>query len=178
MKSPTMPSFDATDAHLAKKYSVLKSIVPAWLLAGTLDILAAIVHADIQGIPAASVLKAIASGVMAAEAFRGGNITAAIGLGLHFAIMLMIVLCSWWLIQRFAWLANSLWRAGAALGLGVYAVMNLVVLPLSAIAYKPSYSWSSLVIGLAIHILCVGVPIAWIIQRHNPRVTKQAAINP
>lgn len=172
MRSRTLPSFEATDAHIAKKHGVTVTIVSAWLLAGTLDILAAITHAGIQGVTAISVLKAVASGVMAMEAFRGGNTAALIGLALHFAIMFMIVLCSWQVITRFTWFATNAWRAGTILGAGIYAVMNLVVLPLSAIAYKPSYSWSSLVIGLVIHILCVGLPIAWVIQRHIVYETK------
>jgi hypothetical protein len=172
-----LPSLEATVAPSIKTEGVAAAILSAWLTAGSLDILAAITHAGLHDVPATSVLKAVASGVMGAAAFRGGNVAALTGLGLHFAIMLVIVLCSWHLMQRFAWLATKPWRTGAALGLGIYAVMNLAVLPLSAIAYKPSYSWSSLLIGIAIHIMCVGLPIAWILQRGTARTKNQAVTN-
>ena len=174
MKSSSLPSLKAIATSPNKKNGVTTAIASAWLLAGSLDIVAAILHAGLQGVPAVSVLKAVASGAMGAAAFRGGSVAALTGLGLHFTIMLIIVLCSWQLMQRFAWLAIKPWRAGVVLGIGVYLVMNLAVLPLSAIAYKPSYSWSSLLVGVGIHIMCVGLPIAWILQRRAARIKNQA----
>jgi hypothetical protein len=178
MSSSSLASSETTATTSNKNIDIATAIASAWLLAGSLDILAAIVHAGLHGVPPILVLKAVASGALGAAAFHGGIGTALTGLGLHFSIMLIIVLCSWQFIQRFRWLAIKRWRAGVALGIGVYLVMNLAVLPLSAIAYTPSYSWSSLLVGLGIHIVCVGLPIAWILQRRAARIKNQAVINP
>ena len=47
--------------------------------------------------------------------------------------------------------------SGLIYGVGVYLVMNLVVLPLSA-AGRPSFAWPILLNGLLIHMLGVGLP--------------------
>jgi hypothetical protein len=146
-----------------------KSIVFAWLAAGTLDILAALATSGLKGIGPLSVLKAIASGVMGAKAFKGGLDVAALGLALHFAIMLGIVLVFWGTSRSMRFLLDKPVPFGLIYGVAVYAVMTLVVLPLSAIAFKPDYSWPSLATGITLHMLCVGLPIALIFSKFGGR---------
>lgn len=54
--------------------------------------------------------------------------------------------------------------AGAIYGVVVYFVMNRVVVPLSA-ARKYPFSLEMMLIGITIHIFCVGLPIAIAAQR-------------
>ena len=42
----------------------------------------------------------------------------------------------------------------------MYRFMNLVVIPLSAVPYKPAYPWPVLLSGLLVHAFFVGLPIA------------------
>lgn len=63
------------------------------------------------------------------------------------------------------WARRQPLLAGAIYGVAVYAVMNLVVVPLSAFPTKLSLSPSALAIGLSVHIVCIGVPIALIAAR-------------
>jgi ABC-type antimicrobial peptide transport system permease subunit len=56
---------------------------------------------------------------------------------------------------------------GLLYGILVYLVMNLIVLPLSAIYFKPVYSPAAVVTGLIIHMLCVGLPIALVVSRYS-----------
>ena len=43
----------------------------------------------------------------------------------------------------------------------VYAVMNLVVIPLSAIGTRPHPATITLITGLLVHMFFIGVPIAF-----------------
>lgn len=54
---------------------------------------------------------------------------------------------------------------GLLYGIAVYAFMNVIVLPLSAVAFKPSHTPAALAQGLVIHMLCVGLPIALAVRR-------------
>ena len=143
----------------------LKFIVLAWLAAGILDILAAFATAALKGVMPALVLKSIASGLIGAKAYRGGLDMAALGLMLHFAIMFGIVLVYWFASRKWGFQRESAFAPGLIYGVAVYAAMNLLVLPLSAIAFKPDYSATSLVLGIGVHMLFVGLPIALIVRR-------------
>jgi hypothetical protein len=51
----------------------------------------------------------------------------------------------------------------------VYAVMYEIVMPLSAIHRHVPRTPQALLIGLMIHVVCVGLPIALIVRAHTPR---------
>jgi hypothetical protein len=57
----------------------------------------------------------------------------------------------------------ALW--GVIYGVAVYLFMNLVVLPLSAAS--PRYTVSSVAIQVAVHMTCVGLPIALTARRYS-----------
>src|SRR5438552_304158 len=109
--------------------SVSRRIAAATLVAGTLDILSAAVYTWIAGGTAAGMLRSVAGAVWPA-AKQTGLAGSAAGLALHFAIMAVMaaffviaadrvpVLKARWVIARIAY------------GIGLWAVMNLVVLPL------------------------------------------------
>jgi hypothetical protein len=61
--------------------------------------------------------------------------------------------------RRLAVLTRRPWLCGAIYGLGVYAFMNLVVIPLSAIGRQP-FVCGPLLNGLVIHVLGIGIPSA------------------
>ena len=131
-------------------------------VAGTLDIGAACALAALRHMPPAAILQAIASGVLGASAFRGGAATAALGLGLHFLIMLGIAAVYWAALSRRQPLLQRPLLAGAMFGAAVYLVMNALVLPLSVIPFVPKYSLAIVLRDVAIHIVMVGLPIAFI----------------
>ena len=54
--------------------------------------------------------------------------------------------------------------SGVFYGVAVYFFMNRVVVPLSG-AIKYPFSLQLLVIGVVIHIFCVGLPIALVVRR-------------
>jgi hypothetical protein len=53
---------------------------------------------------------------------------------------------------------------GVLYGVAVYFFMNRIVVPLSA-ARKYPFSFKMMVIGVVIHIFCVGLPIALSVRR-------------
>jgi len=147
----------------------IRALVVAWLAAGTLDILAAFASSALRGGTPQIVLKAVASGWMGAPAFRGGTEVAVLGLFLHFFIMIGIVVVFWLAARRLPVLLKHAVISGALYGVAVYAVMNTVVLPLSRIAYKPLFMPTALVMDIAIHMLCVGLPIALVLRHFAGR---------
>ena len=140
----------------------MRSVLLAGLIAGVLDITAALILSAQQGVGAVRVLQFIASGVMGRAAFRGGEETAALGLALHFGIALGGAAVYWVASRVFPFLVEHPFFWGLLYGIAVYFFMNLVVLPLSAVAQRP-FVFSLAMIN--IHMLCVGLPIALVLRR-------------
>ena len=124
---------------------------------GALDLLDALVFFGLRGAPPARILQSIASGLLGAAAFEGGAAAAALGLVLHFVIAFLIVLTCYAIARLAPSLVAHPLVAGPIYGLAAYAVMNYVVLPLSA-ARSGRPSWPVLVNGLLIHAIGVGIP--------------------
>ena len=61
---------------------------------------------------------------------------------------------------------RRLWfPAGVAFGVAVWLAMAFIVVPLSASTLSPPASLTAAMKPIVIHILCVGLPIAWITRR-------------
>lgn len=142
------------------------TVLIAWLLAGALDITAAILY-YVGGSAARSqrLLQGIASGVLGARAFEGGASTAVLGLALHFLIALIWTLALFGAFRLVGALRRHLVLTGIAYGVVVWFVMNLVVLPLSNVGHAPIQPRAA-VIAAIILVLCIGLPISLVIGRH------------
>jgi hypothetical protein len=70
--------------------------------------------------------------------------------------------------SRIAFVLQYAIAAGALYGVIVYFFMNRVVVPLSA-AHKFPFSLKMMIIGVTIHIFCVGLPIAIVARRFSTR---------
>ena len=140
-----------------------RKILLATLVAGTLDILSACVYTLIAGRAPINMLKGLASAILGNGAVDGGVGVALVGLLLHFAIMAVMVAFFVVAANRLPFLKARWLLAGIAYGIGLWAVMNLVVLPLR-------FGWHPFTpLGLAeqffSHIVLVGIPIAWFAKR-------------
>ena len=137
------------------------------LIAGTMDITAAIVTYKIRNnLPAERLLQAVASGLLGQDAFTGGTRTAAIGLLLHFVIAFGATTAFYLVSRKMPWLIQHAVIAGILYGMFVQQFMQQVVLPLSAF-HKPPFNFNMLLLGLATHIVCVGLPIALAIRKFS-----------
>jgi hypothetical protein len=132
------------------------------LAVGILDILDAFVFFWFRnGVRPTRILHSISAGLLGREkAVAGGTATAMLGLGLHFFIAFMIVLTYHLASRRIKALTDHPVIFGVLYGLAVYAVMNFVVLPLSAAPPRGVPAGAVLVNGLLIHALGVGLPAA------------------
>ncbi len=139
----------------------------AGLLAGALDITAAVITNALRGFAPMRTLQFVASGLLGKESFSGGMTTAACGLVLHFAMMLIIAGIYCFIAGRVAWVRNNPFMAGPLWGVWVYAVMNVVVVPLSAVPGKLSYTPELLAIGIVTHIVCIGLPMALMVANYK-----------
>jgi hypothetical protein len=130
------------------------------LIAATLDIVYAFVFFGFRGVSALTILQSIASGVLGADAYRGGVMAALLGLVLHFVIMLIIAFLFLAAARRFAFLVHRPVIGGALFGVIVYGVMNFVVVPLSASPGEFRFDPVVVPAGVLVHMLFIGVPIA------------------
>jgi hypothetical protein len=145
------------------------TVIVGGLLAGLLDILDAFAITRLNGGAPTRVLQFIASGVMGNSAFQGGLPAAALGLALHFFIALSAAAAYFGIARHWPAAIRHPWVAGPAFGVALYFVMNLAVLPLAGFRGGLPAVPSTLVNGLAIHALGVGLPIAWLASRSARR---------
>jgi uncharacterized membrane protein YagU involved in acid resistance len=156
-----------TESKALVSRGTLKSALLAGLVAGAMDITAAIVSNGLFGVPPMRLLQAVASGLEGKAAFEGGAGAAALGLFLHFAIMLVFASAYALAFEKVRLMRNHTLWCGVLYGIAIYGWMNIVVLPLSAFPIHPTYNAIWLTMGISIHILCVGIPIALITKRYS-----------
>jgi hypothetical protein len=154
-------------AFSLEKPQAYRAIFWGGLIAGTLDILAAFVNSGLRGGSPTRVLQAIASGLLGADAFKGGFATAALGLVLHFFIATTATAVYYAASRKLKVLVDQAIVCGLAYGIPVYLVMNLIVLPLSAVTFKTSHALANVVTSVLILMFCVGLPIALVVRRYS-----------
>jgi hypothetical protein len=137
------------------------------LIAGVLDITAAIITTLVRGGRPTRMLQSIASGVLGAGSYQGGTKTIALGLMLHFVIALGATAVFYAASRKLRFLVRQAIISGLLYGIAVFFFMNLVVLPLSAVPFKVSFGASQLITGLIVHMLCVGLPIALVVRHFS-----------
>lgn len=151
---------------MAESLSVIRALVTGTVIVGVLDILDAFIFFGLRGARPIGILQSIASGVLGRAAYQGGMRTALLGLLLHFFIAFGVVAAYLAATRLVPSLNRRPWIYGPLYGLVVYAVMNLIVIPLSAAALgsgpTPAVVRAN---GLLIHMAGVGLPAALIAAR-------------
>lgn len=142
--------------------SWLPTAVVTALIAGTFDITYAIVFSYLRsGVAPSRLLQSVAAGALGRDAaFAGGTPTAALGLGLHFLIAFIITLV---FFAAASWRKSLVTRPvliGSVYGIGVYVVMNFIVIPLSRIGPRPLPAAIVTITGVLVHMFLIGTPIA------------------
>jgi hypothetical protein len=143
----------------------LAAILWGGLACGTLDITAALVVYIRFGRPPMCLLQGIAAGVLGPRALEGGLATAFLGLVCHFFIAFCAAAVYFTASRWIPFLLEHAAISGVLYGVAVYFFMNRIVGPLSA-ARKYPFSFKMMVIGVVIHICCVGLPIAIAVRRY------------
>ncbi|HEY3663091.1 MAG TPA: hypothetical protein VGL24_08055 [Chthoniobacterales bacterium] len=151
-----------------RRLSALSAILIGGMIAGALDITYAVGFSALRGVAPMRVLQSVASGWLGAPAFRGGASTAALGLALHFCIALLWAVIFYQASKALPFLTRYPVIAGLLFGILIYAVMNLVVLPLSSFPRKVSFPLLVLATGILVHMFGIGLPISLAVRRTLP----------
>lgn len=145
----------------------IKLIDAAWITlfasiaAGSIDLVYAASVAR-EGVTMLGVMKAIASGLLGAEAFKGGGSIALLGALCHYGIL--------WVAGAVFVVAGRFWPilfqrplvSGAIFGVGIFVVMKIVV-KLSRAPFGMSSDIEQIIRNLLVHVVLVGMPMAIII---------------
>ena len=142
---------------------MLRTIAWATLVAGTLDILMAVIDVSLSGGSVPGMFRSIASGPFG-DGMRESSAGVPAGLVVHFAIMAVIAAVYIVAARRIPALTRYWWIAGLLYGVGVWLVMYGIVLPARFGGSLPSEALA-VAKGLFAHCVLVGLPIAWITAR-------------
>lgn len=141
------------------KRSALLAIAVGGLIAGTLDLIQASILFG-WDIP-----LTIAGGLLGPKAFKGGVGTFVLGVILHFFIACSAAAVYYAASRRLSFLKEHPLVCGLFFGAAVEEVMNLIVLPLSALDARGPYELHDLIQGLLVHMVVIGLPISYSVRR-------------
>ncbi|MEO7150085.1 MAG: hypothetical protein ABIY40_09170 [Rhodanobacteraceae bacterium] len=137
------------------------AILAGGLIAGSIDICAA---ALINQVSLPVICHAVASGLLGKAAFDGGLQVSALGLQLQWGISMLIAAIFVLAALRLRRLIARPILAGLAYGVGVFFVMNYVVMPLSAVGHVPNFTPAKFIENLAAMLL-FGLIVAYVAKR-------------
>jgi hypothetical protein len=148
------------------------AILMAGLIVGTLDAMAACVHAyAFSGASPDRVFRFVASGVFGNDALTGGLSMAAWGLLFHFIVATGWTSLFYLLYPKVNFFASSQYLSGIAYGIFIWLMMNFVVIPLSNVPVVTFHFTIRTVVMILIHMFIIGVPISYLASRYYaPRV--------
>lgn len=149
---------DSAPGPLGKRNAFL-AIAVGGGIAGTLDLLQACILFG-WDIP-----LVIAGGLLGPEAFHGGAGTYVLGVFLHFFIACSAAAVYYAASLKLSFMKKHPLVCGLFFGVAVEEVMRLVVLPLSALQARGPYKLKDLLLGLAVHMVIVGLPISFSVRR-------------
>jgi len=141
--------------------SDLKAILLGGLIAGTIDIGAA---ALINLLSPIFIMKVIAGGLLGKPALAGGASIAFLGLVLQWAMSLLIAAVYVIASRPLPALRDRWILGGLAYGVGVFVVMNYVVVPLSAWGKVPVFTALTFAANL-LAMLLFGLIVALFVRR-------------
>jgi len=138
------------------------------LIAGTLDILAAVIiyAVVLEKTTAIKILQSIASGVFKKEAYTGGPQMAWYGLGLHYLIGFILAWFYFIIYSYLPFLKKNVILSGILYGILVWIIMNLIVLPIVFPLLPEKHFDFPLLLSILILIVCIGLPIASITRKY------------
>ena len=147
-----------------------KAILVGGLIAGALDITYAFILWWLRAqVTPMQILQSVATGLLGKASYDGGAGTAILGAFLHFFNALVVAAIFVGASRIWPVLARRATLFGPLYGIGVYLVMNYVVLPLSA--FPPRTRPPAPVVwitGVLAHMFLIGLPIALAAKRAVP----------
>jgi Na+/alanine symporter len=142
-----------------QKPNSLLAILAGGLLAGSLDLGSAFITYG-AGVP-----RAIAGGLLGPAALHGGSGVCVLGILLQFFIATSAAAVYYLASRKLAFLKDHPLICGPFYGIAVFLVMNLIVLPLSALHFRGPFQLAGLIQGLVVHMILIGLPISFSIRQ-------------
>ena len=149
---------ESADGPTARRNALL-AITVGGGIAGTLDLLQACMLFG-WDIP-----LVIAGGLLGRQAFKGGAGTYVLGVLLHFFIACSAAAVYYAVSRKLRFMTDYPLVCGLFFGAAVQEVVNLVVLPLSALHSRGPYKLHDLILGLLVHMVVIGLPISYSVRR-------------
>ena len=153
-----------------KNAGALRAILTAGLVVGILDISSAFVIWWQRGIGTRRGLQGIAAGLLGANSYDGGVVTAGLGLALHFFVAFVVVTIFYLASRRIAFLRIHPVVSGVLYGIGVYIVMYWFVLPTAFPTFR--HRLGNELLAVAIHISLIGLPCAFIVAHYSQQTQR------
>ncbi|HKD22633.1 MAG TPA: hypothetical protein VKB71_11505 [Rhizomicrobium sp.] len=154
-----------------RQHSPLIAILLGGVVAGTVDIGAACL---INGRDPIFICQIIAGGLLGRESLHGGMNTAVLGLVLQWAMGIIIAAIFVTASRAIPFLARRWLLSGLAYGVGIYFVMNLVVVPLSRIGGKGYHFVPVRFAEDMVAMLVFGVIVAWFARSDHQALAEAA----
>lgn len=148
----------STPAPVVKRNAAL-AIAVGGLVAGTLDLTQACILFGPR------VPLAIAGGLLGEQAFQGGVAIYVLGVLLHFFIAFSVTAIYYGASRRLTFMTEHPLVCGLFFGMAVELVMSYVVLPLSALHARGPYRLHDVLLGLIVHMIVIGLPVAYSVRR-------------
>ncbi len=147
--------------------SLLRTVLLGGLIVGIADAIVYhwIVSSLIEGNPLTSVYQYLASGALGMAAFEGGTGTVLLGVFFHFLVSFVVAAVFILSADRIPVVRRYAIPASLVYGVGVFIVMNMIVLPLSAAPPLPPPTITQLIMAILDHILVVGLPLGILVRR-------------
>jgi hypothetical protein len=147
--------------------SFFSKLIKAWLFVGTMDITAATIQVwinrknkDLDVIDVfKSICRYIASAIFGPSARTEGNEMVVAGLVFHYTIALLFTVLFFILFSKLRVIIINRLVTGIVYGVFVWAVMNRIVVPLSAIGSQ-KFDLSKALVACGILVVCIGIPLA------------------
>lgn len=143
----------------AKRNHALRAIATGGLIAGTLDLTQAFILFG-RRVP-----LVIAAGLLGPPAFNGGAGTYVLGILLHFFIACSATSVYYGASRHLRFLLEYPLVCGLFFGMAVEVVMSYIVLPLSALHVRGPFELHDILVGLGVHMVVIGLPIAYSVRR-------------
>lgn len=148
----------AKSARSSTNGGAAPAILVGGLLAGAFDLICAFITFG-PGVP-----RAIAAGLLGRGAFHGGVAVYILGVLLHFFIALSAATVYYLASRALTFMTEYAILCGMFFGIGLFLVMNLIVLPLSGLHSKGPFELRGLIQGLLVHMILIGLPISFSVR--------------
>ena len=143
-----------------QKPNAMLAILAGGLLAGSLDLGSAFITYG-TGVP-----RAIAAGLLGPTAAHGGLGSYVLGIALQFFIATSAAAMYYAASRKLTFLKEHALVCGLFYGIAVFQVMNLIVVPLSALHFRGPFQLAGLIEGLLVHMFLIGLPISFSVRHY------------